>query len=125
ILVYGAMIVSLFNVDAGQIMAVNNIDLHMGILLLIGFQAIMLFATLMQSKKALFTGEDAFNLFTGPFTRRQVMSYLTFQTIIQAFLLALISLVFLAAFSGGAGFNFIFIVLAYLASVITVLFSYY
>ena len=82
----------------------------------------MLFATLMQSKKALFTGEDAFYLFTGPFTRRQVMSYLTFQTIIQAFLLALISLVFLAAFSGGAGFNFIFIVLAYLASVITVLF---
>ena len=122
ILFYGAMIVSLFNVDAGQIMAVNNIDLHMGILLLIGFQAIMLFATLMQSKKALFTGEDAFYLFTGPFTRRQVMSYLTFQTIIQAFLLALISLVFLAAFSGGAGFNFIFIVLAYLASVITVLF---
>ena len=51
ILFYGAMIVSLFNVDAGQIMAVNNIDLHMGILLLIGFQAIMLFATLMQSKK--------------------------------------------------------------------------
>lgn len=122
ILFYGAMIVSLFNVDAGQIMAVNNIDLHMGILLLIGFQAIMLFATLMQSKKALFTGEDAFYLFTGPFTRRQVMSYLTFQTIIQAFLLALISLVFLAAFSGGAGFNFIFIVLAYLASIITVLF---
>ena len=32
ILFYGAMIVSLFNVDAGQIMAVNNIDLHMGII---------------------------------------------------------------------------------------------
>lgn len=39
ILFYGAMIVSLFNVDAGQIMAVNNIDLHMGILLLIGFSS--------------------------------------------------------------------------------------
>lgn len=122
ILFYGAMIISLFKVDPGQIMAVNNIDLHMSILLLLGFQALMLFATLMQSKKALFAGEDAFYLFTGPFTRRQIMSYLTFQTIIQALLLSLVGLVVLGAFGNGAGFSLGFILLAYLASIVTVLF---
>ena len=117
VLLYGGIIVSLFSLDKGSMMNVGNFDLHMSILILIGFLALMLFANMMQSKKALFYGEDAFYLFTGPFTRKQIMSYLTFQTILQALLIGFFALIILAAFGGGFTIGFIF--MAYLASVIT------
>lgn len=119
VLAYGGLLVGLFTMDNGA-MSSANVDLHISILLLIGFLAIMLFATLMQSRKALFSGEDAFYLFTGPFTRRQIMRYLTFQTVLQGLLLGLFCLFFFAAFSSGSGTNLIFVLLAYSASVITV-----
>lgn len=53
ILCYALMFISLFTTNSGQIMT-NNIDVHMSILLLIGFLALMLFSTLMQSKKLYF-----------------------------------------------------------------------
>lgn len=121
ILCYGLMFISLFTADSGQIMTAGNIDVHMSILLLIGFLALMLFSTLMQSKKALFYGEDAFYLFTGPFTRKQIMSYLTFQTIIQSLMLGLFAQFILAVFIGSVSFSPIFIILTYFASTITIL----
>lgn len=120
ILCYGLIFISLFTVDSGQIMTIN-IDVHMSILLLIGFLALMLFSSLMQSKKALFYGEDAFYLFTGPFTRRQIMSYLTFQTIMQSLILGLFAQFILAVFVGSVSFSPMFIILTYFTSTITIL----
>lgn len=122
VLAYGGMLIGLFSVDRSAMITTASPDLHISILLLIGFLAMMLFATLMQSKKALFSGEDAFYLFTGPFSRKQVMRYLTFQTIFQGLMLGLFSLFFFAAFSSGKGLSLSFIVLAYIAAVITTLF---
>lgn len=122
IIFYGAIIVSLFNIDNTQMISTNKNDFHISILILIGFLALLLFSTLMQSKKALFYGEDAFYLFTGPFTKRQIMSYLTFQTTVQSALLSLIGLVIFAFFSIGSGYTFTFIFLAYLVSALVVFF---
>ena len=122
IIFYGVIIISLFNIDNTQMISTNKNDFHISILILIGFLALLLFSTLMQSKKALFYGEDAFYLFTGPFTKRQIMSYLTFQTTVQSALLSLIGLVIFAFFSVGSGYTFTFIFLAYLVSTLVVFF---
>lgn len=121
VITYGAMLVGLFSADP-VMMSTANPDLHFSILLLIGLLAIMLFATLMQSKKALFSGEDAFYLFTGPFSRKQIMRYLTFQTVLQGLMLGLFALFFFASFSAGSSLSFTFIILIYIAVVITVWF---
>lgn len=96
-------------------------QLHAAILMLIGFLALMLFSTLMSSRKALFNGEDAYFLFSGPFTKRQIMVYLTFQTIIQSLLLAAMALLFFIGMSGGMYSDILFIGLVYLLSVLTIM----
>lgn len=83
VLLYGFIFVSLFMFKDKNPMIITT-GLHTSILILIAFLALMLFSTLMSSKKALFYGEDAYFLFSGPFTRKQIMAYLTFQTVIQA-----------------------------------------
>ncbi|WP_028044365.1 putative ABC exporter domain-containing protein [Candidatus Stoquefichus massiliensis] len=120
ILLYGFIFVSLFTIHNQTTMIVNY-DLHSSILLIIAFLAMMLFSTMMTSKKALFFGEDAFYLFGGPFTRKQIMAYLTMQTIIQSLFIGLFALVFFAGISGGLEFNIGFIGLLLLCVFITIM----
>lgn len=72
VLLYGFIFVSLFIFKDDNPMMVS-VSLHSSILIMIAFLALMLFSTLMTSKKALFMGEDAYFLFSGPFTRKQIM----------------------------------------------------
>ena len=73
VLLYGFIFVSLFMFKDKNPMIITT-GLHTSILILIAFLALMLFSTLMSSKKALFYGEDAYFLFSGPFTRKQIMA---------------------------------------------------
>lgn len=121
VLLYGFIFVSLFIFNDKNPMSVS-VGLHTSILILIGFLALMLFSTLMSSKKALFYGEDAYFLFSGPFTRKQIMAYLSFQTVIQAIMLTFFALIFFAG-TGGAGSSFdgVFILLMFFGTILTVM----
>ena len=99
VLLYGFIFVSLFMFKDKNPMIITT-GLHTSILILIAFLALMLFSTLMSSKKALFYGEDAYFLFSGPFTRKQIMAYLTFQTVIQAIMLGFFAMIFFAGTGG-------------------------
>ena len=120
ILLYGFIFVALFLGNEQTNMSVSY-DLHSSILLIIAFLAMMLFSTMMSSKKALFFGEDAFYLFGGPFTRKQIMAYLTLQTIVQSLFISLFALVFFAGFSSGVAFNGTFIGLLLLGVFVTIM----
>lgn len=61
VLLYGFIFVSLFMFKDKNPMIITT-GLHTSILILIAFLALMLFSTLMSSKKALFYGEDALSL---------------------------------------------------------------
>lgn len=120
ILLYGFIFISLFTIR-GQTSMVVSYDLHSSILFIIAFLAFILFSTMMTSKKALFFGEDAFYLFGGPFTRKQIMAYLTMQTIIQSLFLGLFALVFFAGISSGLAFSANFIILLWIGIVIAIM----
>ena len=77
----------------------NNPLVNIMILIYIGFLAILIFSTFMSSRKALFFGEDAFYLFTGPFTKTQIMTYLTFQNLSQSLYLTLVCFMIFVFFS--------------------------
>lgn len=113
-IIYGALFASILFMDKTQITAGMMIDVHMSILIVLGFLALMIFMTIFSKKQALFFETDAFYLFGGPFTRKQVMQFLMSQTIMQSLLLGAVSL-FSFAFTGGevafSGWFYIAIVL--------------
>lgn len=117
VLLYGGIFITLFFSDATSTLSANYmLNIHTVILVTLGFVALMVFSTTFQKRKALFMQEDAFYLFSGPFSRKQVMRYLMAQTILQALLLGLISLygVFLvgrAAIDGIGGLFYLMMVL--------------
>lgn len=93
VLLYGGIFISLFFTDAvSTITAAYMMDVHSVILITLGFVALMVFSAIFQKRKSLFMQEDAFYLFSGPFSRKQVMRYLMAQTILQSLMLGLLSL---------------------------------
>lgn len=94
-------------------------ELHTSIIILIAFLAIMMFATMMNSNKALFHGEDAYYLFAGPFTRKQINAYFILYTSLASLGLSLFALLFFLGFSDGITFMFAIFVL--LTSALTIM----
>ncbi|WP_294579431.1 putative ABC exporter domain-containing protein [uncultured Thomasclavelia sp.] len=92
--------------------------LHVMILVYIGFLAILIFSSFLSSRKALFYGEDAFYLFTGPFTRKQIMIYLTLQTVLQALQFTLITLMVLLSFALFVSITYTFLFITILVSIL-------
>ncbi len=52
-----------------------TLDVHTTVMIILGFTAMMMLFTLMSSRKALFYEDDAFYLFSGPFSKKQQMKY--------------------------------------------------
>src|SRR5699024_12786928 len=57
----------------------------------------------------LFSGEDAYFLFSGPFHKKQIMTFLTFQTFLQSILLSFFALIFFIGMNMGISVDFGFI----------------
>ena len=121
VLLYGFIIISMFTIKRSPSPMMVTLDLHTSILVLIGFLALMLFSTLMSSKKALFYGNDAFFLFSGPFTRKQIMAYLTLQTIVQSVMIGFFALIFFVGMSSGLSFEPMFVWLLIIGVIFTIL----
>ncbi|QQK07272.1 putative ABC exporter domain-containing protein [Miniphocaeibacter halophilus] len=69
-----------------------TLGVQKSIMIIIGFTAFMMVTMLFSSRKALFYEQEAFYLFSGPFTKKQQMKYLLAQTILQSILFSCVSL---------------------------------
>ncbi|MDL2310718.1 putative ABC exporter domain-containing protein [Peptostreptococcaceae bacterium OttesenSCG-928-C18] len=92
ILFYGFSIVSSFFMRDSLTAYSASLDVQTTIMMILGFTAMMMMITMMSSRKALFYEEDAFYLFTGPFTKQQQMKYLMANTALFSALYSLLSL---------------------------------
>lgn len=121
IIFYGFIIVSALQYNE-EISSVMSLDFHASIMIAIGFTALMMFMTLVQKRKALFFGEDAYYLFSGPFSREQVMKYLLSQSIMQSLLFGALSLfIMICMSSAGATLGF-YVITFFVISVICLFF---
>lgn len=123
ILIYvGGFIMILLHPDMAMSM-VNIANIQMAIMIAIGFNALMVGSVLMQKRSALFFENDSFYMFTGPFKRSQIMSFLMSGSILSSFMFGAISILMLVFFGGGIGFDLAFLLLAFvLLSLVTFFF---
>lgn len=102
VVVYGGLTLGmLLNPSENYLMR----DLHMALLCSVGFSALMTFSLLLSKRKAMFYETDAFILFSGPFTRKQVMRYLYAQTILQALMFSFVTVFIFIALASGFSFT--------------------
>lgn len=120
-IVYGFVFYSFLFMPKDNAYMIVNFELHSSILIFIGFLALLLFSTMLSSRKALFYGEDAYFLFSGPFHKRQIMIFLTFQTVLQSILLSFFALVFFIGMNMGVNVDAGFIGLALLGSMLSIM----
>lgn len=98
------------------------LDFHMSIMIAIGFCALMIFMTLFQKRKALFFGEDAYYLFSGPFTKLQIMRYLLSQSILQSLLFGAVSIFIMICMSSVAMSVTLYVIIFIIISMIMLFF---
>lgn len=122
ILLYGGMfIMILLNGDAALSMY-NITDANIAIFVGIGFTLMMVCIMLMQSRKALFTENDAFYLFAGPFTRAQAMQFIMSQSIVSALLCGAVSMFMMVMIGSGLQYSFLFLLLVFFSHCLVYLF---
>ena len=85
--------------EAAQNLYNLNMDLSKLIMLELGFLSIILISMILRKNTSLFLEEDAYYLFSGPFSEKQIMTYLTFSNTIQAFFVSLIGLFIFYSYS--------------------------
>lgn len=81
---YGSLIIISLRNGATSLSMLNLTNINMSIMIGIGMTAMIVTIMLLQKKKAMFMEPDAFYLFSGPFTRRQMMLYLIIQNLTGA-----------------------------------------
>ena len=123
LLIYiGGFVMILLHPDMAMSM-VNIANIQMAIMIAIGFNALMVGSVLMQKRSALFFENDSFYMFTGPFKRSQIMSFLMSGSILSSCMFGAISVLMLVFFGGGVGFTIPFLLLTFvLLSLVTFFF---
>lgn len=113
IVLYGGLIVlSLHNPEVALSMRYLS-NANMAIMIGIGFTAMMVGVMLLQKRKALFMEADAFYLFSGPFTRPQIMRFLLLQNNAGALMSAAFSLLMMILLGSGVQLTLPFLLLAF------------
>lgn len=92
ILLYGGLAIVMLFGEKNPIQLGNIMDMHTGILISVGFTALLTCMSLFQKRKALIIGEEAFYLFTGPFKRSDIMKYLVTNDILGGAMFAFLSI---------------------------------
>lgn len=114
ILFYGGLIILCLWSGDITLSMMNLTDVNMSIMIGIGMTAMMVAIMLLQKKKAMFMEPDAFYLFSGPFTRRQMMLYLIIQNLSGAAVCGALSILMIVFLGGSIQFTFMFMLLAFL-----------
>ena len=113
LLLFAAMFYPLFNTKDKEPMDLLSFSLFT--LLVLAISTGLNILTLFQKKKALFFEEDSYFLFVGPFSNRKILSYLSFSTLFDSLILALISVVFsMMIIANLVSLPFIYILFAFL-----------
>jgi|GEM_PF-273926 len=114
VLIYGGTAISMFfiphEVSDTLFNMAGDIGTNLLFLALVGFSALMMFSTLANNRKALFFQDDAFYLFTSPFTFKQIISYLAIVDLLNAIMFSVVTIYMAIIFSMGtfsAGLLFI------------------
>lgn len=115
VLFYGGLLISFFNMKL-EITTFSLVSLHQCVLVGLAMAAFMLLSMTLSKRQALFMQEDSFYLFSGPFSRKQVMQYLMAQTLLQSFLLSLLSILMMTFLGGNIKLTIPFLLLSLLAT---------
>lgn len=92
LLVFASMFFPIF--DTADKPAMDLLTYSLFTLFVLGFSTFLNLITLFQKKKALFFEEDSYYLFVGPFSNRQILSYLSVETMFDSIILSLMSVAF-------------------------------
>lgn len=101
VLFYGGLFVMMFTMDEEIAIISKQFNIHLCIMIALGFCAMMIFMLMMQKKKALFLETDSFYLFSGPFTKESVMTYLSLQNVLRSMLFGALSLFIMVSYTMG------------------------
>ena len=117
---YSGLFALLMTIDEGNSLLRYNV--HLSIMYAIGFCALMIFILMMQKKKALFFENDSFYLFCGPFTKEDIMHYLSLQSIGQSMLFGALSVFIMVCYSVGTCFSLITYIMIFIVCTLLVYF---
>lgn len=122
VIIYGGLFYMMLKSNERVGASFNLKSVHLSILLGLGFSAIMIFTQLLQKRKALFYEQDSFYLFSGPFTKTEVMGYLMLQSLLGASTFALFAIFVMVSFSSGMPLTFAFLFLCFVCFTLLYLF---
>lgn len=105
ILLYGGMLVLVFISSSKEAAEALKPGTSFAVLGGIGMTAILSLSVMLNKRKALVFDTDAYYLFAGPYTRRQVNAYILLQTVLQSFFYALIGCFIMVMMSAAGYFS--------------------
>ena len=99
ILLYGGLVIMAFAASSDNPMTKGTLDTNSALLIGIGMTALFAFTVMLNKRKALVFDTDAYYLFAGPYTRKQVNGYIMLQSLRQGVLYSLLGCYMIAMFS--------------------------
>lgn len=105
VLLYGGLFVAVFLIPSDAMSEVMNMQFNTALLMGLGVLALLCVTVLMNKRKALVYDTDAFYLFAGPYTRKQINGFILVQTWFQSAIYGLICSYITAMMSFGNGFT--------------------
>lgn len=105
VLLYGGLFVAVFLLPSDAMSEVMNMQFNTALLMGLGVLALLCVTVLMNKRKALVYDTDAFYLFAGPYTRKQINGFILVQTWFQSAIYGLICSYVTAMMSFGSGFT--------------------
>lgn len=105
VLLYGGLFVAVFLIPSDAMSEVMNMQFNTALLMGLGVLALLCVTVLMNKRKALVYDTDAFYLFAGPYTRKQINGFILVQTWFQSAIYGLICSYVTAMMSFGSGFT--------------------
>lgn len=105
VLLYGGLFVAVFLIPSDAMREVMNMQFNTALLMGLGVLALLCVTVFMNKRKALVYDTDAFYLFAGPYTRKQINCFILVQTWFQSAIYGLICSYITAMMSFGSGFT--------------------
>lgn len=84
VLLYGGLFVAVFLIPSDAMREVMNMQFNTALLMGLGVLALLCVTVFMNKRKALVYDTDAFYLFAGPYTRKQINCFILVQTWFQS-----------------------------------------
>lgn len=114
VLLYGGLFVMVFTSSSAYVPETMGMQINNALLMGTGCLALLCITVVMNKRKALVYDTDAFYLFAGPYSRKQVNGFILLQTVTQSVLYSLLCCYIIAMMSIGSHFTVVFFLLTFL-----------